>query len=346
MKHTLKETIDQSVMSVFFQKNIVRLFPRAKNFDSLQIHRHITMAKEDYIIRYTLRIRLKNGGRETVFIRGVARADGSKRLSHQIMHILWTRGFQKGRYSLPRPLIYRSSVKQFLYEEFPGETLYQIMENRQSDIRAPLQDAARWLAKLHNMRIQKSVLSRSLSEEKKWISDLMPLFRKTQWGNDSPQDATPILQELWEREKTLLQPSLFVLIHNDISPGNIIIGEKVGCIDFVDSCRFYPLVDVGTMLTYLHSPVSPLIIKHRVNGKSIERLQDMFLKTYIHSLRPPLYVKLTDVRLFQARAAIMMAMHIAKLSSRLSPLLRRGKHNPRVLEILLQQAVSYLKQSY
>lgn len=339
MIHSPEETINPLAVSAFFQKKTSVFFPYAKELKYLEIHRHATMAKEDYIIRYTLHLRLKNGEQKRVFVRGVARTDGSKRLSYRAMKTLWEYGLQKGRYSVPRPLIYRPSVKQFLYEEFPGKTLYQIMESRHDDINAHLQDAARWLAKLHNLRIQKSVPTRTLRNEEQWIKNLKALFREVKRDKITPLDVTTLLRELWERERALFQPSGFILIHNDFNPGNIIIGKKIGCIDFVDSCRFHPLVDVGTMLAYLHSPISPLVVKHRLNEKNIKRFQDTFLKTYTRSLRPPVHIKPTDIHLFQSRATIMMAMHIAKLSS------KRRMFGHDVLGVLFRQAESHLKDS-
>lgn len=320
---TSRLTIDHGFMEKFFAKNIYKFFPEAKKFKKLSLTRQSTIAREDFIVRYEISFIDNNGKNKTSFVRGAARDDGSKYHGYKIMKLLWDSDFRKGAFGVPRPLGYNFYLKQSLYEECPGEILYRRIE-KNKNLKTSFRKSAGWLAKLHRLQVKTGAKTHSLRKEGAQIKKMKNLFSEIshRYHPFKSENFSGIVNAFWNLEKKYLKPKDFILIHNDFNPGNIILSkDRTYCIDFVDSCRFHPVTDLGTLLAYIHSPLSPLISKHKFSQKIIEALEKKFVAEYCQPLGIKPESIQNQIAVFKARAFLIMAMHLAKLS------LGWGKHN-------------------
>lgn len=308
-------TADQKTMEDFFKKNLSKFFPEARKFKKLEMDRHRTIAREDFIMQYKLFFVDKNNRIKLKSLRGAARDNNSKYYNQKIITLLWNNNFKKGNYGVPRPLGYNSYLNQSLYEECPGETLYQCIEKNEN-LKINFKKSACWLAKLHQLKIKRGVRTNSLKKEKIQVEKMDKTFSEIVLRYPPFKiNFTEILQKFWEIEKTCLKSKDFILIHNDFNPGNIIIGKKkTCCIDFVDSCRFHPLADVGTLLAYINSPLSPLAYKYKFSSKAIGLFEEIFVREYCRNLKLDSENIKKQLALFKVRALLIMAMHLTKLS--------------------------------
>jgi thiamine kinase-like enzyme len=353
---TAQLTINQAYMENFFRKNLKKFFPVAQKLEKLEIRRHQSIAPEDFIVRYKIVFKNKRNQNETQFTMGIARDDGSKYQSYKAIKILWKKGFSFGQYLIPRPLNYSFYLNQFLYEEVPGQTLYTFIAKKKN-LKSVLKRSAQWLARLHGLKIKRGIKSYSLGNEKKQIQEIKKLFREmVLYYKPFREDFSQILNKLWEEEKKYLHPKDFILIHNDFNPGNIILErEKIASIDFVLSLRFHPLIDVVALMTYLDSPISPLISRYKFKPKVTDELKKIFLKEYCRRAKiNPQKIK-REISLLEARSVLVMAMNILKLALawrkknkykwRLGPISWYDCYrNPRIIEIILKKADNYLKE--
>lgn len=280
------------------------------------MNRHHTIAREDFIMRYELFFVDKNNETKIKSLRGAARDDDSKHYNQKIMKMLWENDFKKGDYGVPRPLGYNSHLKQSLYEECPGETLYQYIE-KNKNLKINFKKSAHWLAKLHQLKIKKGARINSPRKERMRIRKMGDLF--SQMTSHYPSlkiiNFAEIIKTFWALEKNYLKPEDFILIHNDFSPGNIIINKNKICgIDFVESCLFHPLADVGNILAYIDSPLSPLTYKYKFAPKAVYSLEKIFIEEYCQELKINSGEIKNQVALFKIRALLIMAMHLTKLS--------------------------------
>ena len=139
--------------------------------------------------------------------------------------------------------------------------------------------AAKWLARLHTLQLTIHSNNRLLlsieNEEKKfnvWSKHLTDLYP------DFARRVNRILSQILQKEKSVINPRNFVLIHGDFHPGNIFVDDEdnLTVIDFEKSCMFDPTFDLAYFITKLLS----IKRKYKLLSLNTDELEKLFLDRY------------------------------------------------------------------
>ncbi|MEK9181216.1 MAG: aminoglycoside phosphotransferase family protein [Patescibacteria group bacterium] len=243
---------DQKTMEEFFKTNL-NLFPQAKELLSLQIFRHdpsMIINPTVVIAKYQLRLLLKNGQTTTLILRGSADTVGYKRLkSYHILQALWGSGFGEGINIVPRPLGYFSDLRLLLYENVNGRSLIDAFKHPAEIYLKKIEAAIDWLADFHQKKT-KNIPEAIFNWQQEQDEFNRLLKQLTTKYAPQAEEITRVVELLLQREKTLLRPETFSLIHGDYQPNNIIFTQaQTAVIDFNDALLYDELFDLAYFLT-------------------------------------------------------------------------------------------------
>jgi hypothetical protein len=226
-------------------------------------------------------------------------------------------GFDRGRYRVPR-LIEGDEKNMLLIEEgLRGNSLFEkLVRSDMEDNRFFVQLSARWLARLHNLRLQISPPGEFLEREHKRLSRYVERFEEIRHRHTRRVRETA--EAVGSAETTLFenQPERLVQGHGDYHPKNIYLGRDnanrreslyVAAIDFNSSYCLPPAFDVGTFLAQFRNQLldQPEILQ--------EIPEDTFLEAYLSAAEGLNADFMSQVELFRARTDLSIASFLIKV---------------------------------
>jgi aminoglycoside phosphotransferase (APT) family kinase protein len=209
------------------------------------------------IIRYTLRFNSLN----KTYI-GIHR-ESDKRFEHvfSILHLLRSCGFnEESDLRVPKPILYLPSLSFILMEEAEGKLLGTLFARETDNLRAYVEGAAKWLAKLHDSKITNNRVC-SFDHEidttikfKKALLNLFPIFSKK--IETVSEQIIKMQMDKSDRMKVKNnQYGNYVrFIHGDYHPKNIFAtsNARTTVIDFEESRIGDPAFDVGYFIAQMN----------------------------------------------------------------------------------------------
>jgi 3',5'-nucleoside bisphosphate phosphatase len=258
--------------------------------------------------------------RESVIIRTSAdhAAWGKAERAFHIMTAIAAGGFDRGLFRVPQPLEKNAESKILIEEGLGGASLFEkLLSSKREERRAYLRLAARWLARLHGLRLQITTPEEFLAEEARRLDGELARFDNA--NHPYRGKVAEIVAAVKDAEQVLAreESSSFVQGHGDYHPKNILIGQDnpedratlyLAGIDFERSQFMPPAFDVGWFLAQLRSQLA-------AHGEIRADLsEEDFIEAYAAEAADALPVNfLRQVELFRARTNISIAALFIKL---------------------------------
>ncbi len=189
------------------------------------------------------------------------------------MRQLWQNGFGRGSHlRVSQPIAYVEDWHVLLTYYSTGVTLDQLLAAGHESFAACIDQAAEWLARLHQTVIAAPKV-RSVQEEVKRLEKTTASFKK-KYPSLLPR-ARQVGDEIARRVKSVNVNS-FRLTHGDFLPKNILSnGTDLTVIDLRRTCLFDPAKDVGKFIG--HTTVK--VWRYGVSFDA-EALRERFLRAY------------------------------------------------------------------
>ncbi len=233
--------------------------------------------------------------------------------AYRIMTVIRKNGFDRGLCRVPEPLAGDSHHKILIEEKARGKELFTVLlESDKQRAEKALKMAAKWLAKLHNLRLQVTTAEEFCALEPERLN----LYVKGLHERDNPHRhrVQGIRDFVLDSELQLVRnhPHWLVQCHGDFHLKNIFYDDKdsVTCIfviDFDSSHVIHQAFDVGTFLAQYDNM---FYNNHSVQKKASSQL---FLDTYeseVHAM-PDEFRQ--HVNLFRTRAYLSILYYLAKV---------------------------------
>ncbi|MDD5644118.1 MAG: phosphotransferase [bacterium] len=206
--------------------------------------------------------------RDRIILKQASGRDKWKKLSEsaEIMQEIYSKGFREGPFRVPA-VIDKDDDKMLVMEEGQrGKNLFDLLVNINPDIgRDYFELAARWLSRLHSLKLEISGIGETAKKERKRTESYLKSFVGT--GNPYALEAEKLIRfvQAGEEEYFKKDKKSFIQNHGDYHPKNIIIGRDlshdistlfISVIDFGNSVRFLREYDVGYFLAQFSSQLS------------------------------------------------------------------------------------------
>jgi thiamine kinase-like enzyme len=234
-----------------------------------------------------------------------------------IMEEIAHHGFDGGTYRVPR-LIEEDKENMVLIEEgLRGSSLFEkLIRSSSEDGRHFIQLSARWLARLHNQRLQVTPVEEFLETEQVRLRRYVEHFVNIRHRHT--ERAREIMKAVLAAETALFQGRHDFLLqgHGDFHPKNIYIGQEdlnrretlyVAAIDFSSSYCLPPAFDIGTFLAQFQNQFLdyPEVLQ--------EMREDIFIDAYVTAAEQVERDLLRQVGLFSARTNLSIASFLIKV---------------------------------
>lgn len=195
--------------------------------------------------------------RSRLVMKKVASSSAWERVSRSLDLVsrLHRSGFRGGTFRVPEVIEVNPEERIVIEEGARGKRLFELLPAVEAKVGMEyFQLAARWLSRLHNLKLRAGEPDETVARGRKKFSSYREAFRRV--GNPHLGTAEAILDavEIGEEEIGRTEGGRFVLVHGDYHPKNIIIGQDrmqdistlfVSVIDFDSAFLCYPAYDVG-----------------------------------------------------------------------------------------------------
>ncbi|MFO7964862.1 MAG: phosphotransferase [Desulfobacterales bacterium] len=230
--------------------------------------------------------------------------------SFRIVDYLAKQGFDGGPYRVPKPLDKDAYILSFIEEKVEGDTLFDALV-KSTPKKAPLylEMAAKWLSKLHHLRIKLTSDEEFLFLEPERLENYLKIHHK------NIERVREIKNVVLEKELDLIEnrPEILIQGHGDFHPKNMIVGrdesrkEFVAAIDFDSSYQLPRAFDVGTFLAQYNN------MFFDEPGVQTHAPSDIFLAAYLSAVRDLEDDFMSQVSLFKARTYISILYYLLKV---------------------------------
>jgi predicted metal-dependent phosphoesterase TrpH len=175
-----------------------------------------------------------------------------------IMQTLAEHGFGAGSFRVPHPIDAEPASRTLIEQGLRGKSLFdKLVATPPAERRLYLQLAARWLARLHALKLRLTPQEEFMTREEQRLSRYRQRFDECKHRH--ADKAREIGERVLAEETRLATDSagLFVQGHGDYHPKNVMIGQDsqenretvyVAAIDFESSLLLPPAFDVGCFL--------------------------------------------------------------------------------------------------
>ncbi|TAN56987.1 hypothetical protein EPN15_05640 [Patescibacteria group bacterium] len=329
-------TIQENAMQNFFARRRANFFPASKEIALEKIiYSSIKLGKSfKLFIKYEILLTRDNGTKNQHAVYAIHRFGGASKNEFRILHYLWHHGWSGGKLAVQRPLYFFSNEKTIMYEGLSGVPLIQSLPKlNQKKISLIFSSIAEMTRKLHSMSVPfhiKNSFQKELQKAKAFTKDFLVFFphRKT--------ELSFIKRKVFSLKEQFIKKysDSFCLTHNDFTLGNILWRnetQKLGLIDFSESCIYDPLIDLGTLfaqLDYLH-------LNQTLPHSFVDSLKRSFIQKYTRGGRKIMQLA-ERLNLYQAWGAFQNAIFT------LAP--AEKKHNKVLAEELINKALNYLQK--
>lgn len=237
--------------------------------------------------------------------------------SHQIMSAIAERGFRQGSYRIAEPLD-DDDANLVLFEQcIEGLSLFDKL--LQADLDQTGQYVAlgaRWLARLHNMRLRITPTHEFLENETHRLHRYTFILSKVNHPHKERIEAIRDTVLYMEKVRYDQHPELLVQGHGDYHPKNIFIGQDypddpgsrfAAAIDLDSSFQLPPAFDVGTFWVQYKNQLHP-------HPHILEKVPpQMFLESYLSEIEYPTHDFAAEIELFKARTALSIIYYLVKV---------------------------------
>lgn len=257
--------------------------------------------------------------RERIIIRALDNRHSwqSAQRAFHIMEVLSEAGFSDGAFRVPRPIDQDAASMTLIEQGVRGRSLYdRLLVASEEDGRSFIELAARWLARLHGLKLQVTPADEFAQREKQRLVRYLERFSAIEHRH--LRKVREIAEAVGEHEERLIAAhgGSFVQGHGDYHPKNIFIGQDLqddretlflAAIDFESSLVIPPAFDVGSFLAQHRNQLFP---HADVLGRFPEEL---FLNAYLVASGGVADDFLRQVELFRARSNLGIAAYLVKL---------------------------------
>ncbi len=264
--------------------------------------------------------------------------DKEKKTS-KITALLSGKGFDQDTFRVPKLIDINDNDRVVIEEGQRGKSLYELIinVNAATGMRY-FKLAARWLARLHNLKLKITDTRESVKKENRRLDSYRKSFVKT--GNPHTEAAGKLIDFVKEKEESIFSKRSKSLIqnHGDYHPKNIIIGQDkmhdistlfISVIDFSNSQVMPASFDVAYFLSQFRNQFFAYpAIRKRFK-------ESFFLKTYLKERKGIERDFANEVTLFRIRANLSIASYLIKV----------GKGESREMNALISDS-GRLKSSY
>ncbi len=237
--------------------------------------------------------------------------------AYRLLQALNRTGFPDNVFRIPQTVDEDPESMTIIEQSLEGEVLYdQLLKAAPSEGRACLQLAARWLARLHNLRVCLTPSGEFLEREPSRIANYLEAFTRARHPYASRMK--DLAEAVREREEKLVRanPQILLQGHGDYHPKNILIGRDsfknvdplfIAAVDFESSFCLPPAFDVGYFLAQFRN----MFFHHT---EVLQRYsEDIFLSTYLEYSEVAGEGFTSQVELFRARANLSIGAYLVKL---------------------------------
>ncbi|HEY5975633.1 MAG TPA: phosphotransferase [Geobacteraceae bacterium] len=234
--------------------------------------------------------------------------------AYRIMAAIAGHGFTDGPYRIPRPIDEDANAMTLIEQGVRGKSLYdKLLTATTADGRDYLQLTARWLARLHGLRLAVTPVDEFLAREEKRLARYLERFSDI--NHKHARKAAELMAFVRDAELHLPMAG-FVQGHGDFHPKNVFVGQDsqdnratvfVAAIDFASSYVMPPAFDVGCFLAQFRNQffTDPAVLAAYP--------EQLFLDAYLAEAGTPAPDFLRQVELFRARTNLSIAAYLIKL---------------------------------
>jgi len=243
--------------------------------------------------------------------------------SLKIRETLYARGFNAGKYRVPKTLDINENDRLIIEEGQRGNILFDTLAYVDPAIGSEyFKLSAEWLAKLHGLKLSDGEQGRTMKREERRFDSYLSSFTST--ANPHRAQAEKFIDQVKAEERKIFDKDThgFVLCHGDYHPRNIIIGQDrardiktlyVSVIDFDSALSMPPEFDVGYFISqflYQFSEIPNITKNYPVKD---------FVKAYRDFAGPKVEVSSQLIDLFRLRANLSIASFLIKVGKGESP---------------------------
>jgi len=282
----IEKLFDAEYVRRLLSRKILALYPNYQRIDQVKIiphKKHVWDSTYHVVVEFAVYFATAQKEIHKLPIFCSAHSSENRRNVYDSLRFLWERGFGDEHFSIPRPLFYSNHFNGTFYRGVEGHNLhYYISTQNELEIEKIVPQAAKWFAKLHNL---KDVSRFNYNLESGRIKTVIP-------GVDN------ILREIKERyphylnfyerayqlfisqeENFLSQSKKLWLIHGDAHPENIIKMNniKTAMIDFADMSLGDFTRDLGCFLQQFDYMASK---GKKLEPEDVAYIKQLFLDTY------------------------------------------------------------------
>ena len=237
--------------------------------------------------------------------------------AYRVMDVVFDHGFDAGLYRVPRPIDADATSMTLIEQGLRGKSLYdKLLTAAPDDGREYLRLTARWLARLHNCRLEVTPADEFLAKESKRLDRYLDRFIAIKHPHlRKVKEIASVVREA-EQKLTNRSHTLLVQGHGDFHPKNVFIGQDrqddrstlyVAAIDFESSLVLPPAFDVGCFLAQFRNQFfTTQQILHTYH-------ESIFIEAYLEAadVVDPAFGR--QVELFRARTNLSIAAYLVKL---------------------------------
>jgi hypothetical protein len=231
-----------------------------------------------------------------------------------IMEEIYRNGFDGGSFRVPTPIDREPETFTLIEQGLRARSLFdKLKPGRPDGGREFIEMSARWLARLHDLRLRVTPLEEYLEEEPARLGRYVKHFSRI----DHPMTriAEKIMEGVCERVPRIAasSPEAVVQCHGDYHPKNIFIGQDragdratqfVSAIDFESSYTAPRAFDVGCFLAQCENQLS------QIPGLLVNRPGEIFLNAYRDASGNLPSDFASQVNAYRARADLSIASYL------------------------------------
>lgn len=258
--------------------------------------------------------------RDSIIIRTPGDPNGWSKAerAYHIMAAVAGHGFAGGMFRVPQPIEKNAEGKFLIEQGVAGESLFEkLLAASAVEGREYMELSARWLARLHRLRMRVTSPEEFLREEERRLAGELRRFTEAEHRYcDKVAEISAAVQAA-EEDLVARQPDYLVQGHGDYQPQNIIIGQDdpqdrgtlyLAGIDFERSQYLPPAFDVGWFLAQFRSQFAS---HPEIRARYPEAV---FLDTYRGEAGDLLAEDFPNqVELFRARTNLSIGAYLVKL---------------------------------
>jgi thiamine kinase-like enzyme/predicted metal-dependent phosphoesterase TrpH len=242
------------------------------------------------------------------------RSWGKAERAFTIMEEIFRNGFDNGPFRVPTPIDREPETRTLIEQGLRAKSLFDKLKlGGPAGEREFIEMSARWLARLHDLRLRVTDLDEYLHEEPARLDRYVKHFSRI--SHPMTDIAKKIMEKVRERVPNIVasSPEAVVQCHGDYHPKNVFIGRDragdratqfVSAIDFESSHTAPRAFDVGCFLAQCESQLFP------IPGLLENRPGEIFLNAYRDASENLPDDFIAQVNVYRARTDLSIASYL------------------------------------